>query len=191
MSVGLFVVAALLLLFSTRLGSRRLTRAIPVLLVAAYVLYPFARVSAEIPLLSRPRLHEESAQLVLESLLVNVYRSFDISSEEGVYDRLSLTVTGEQLRDVYLESRKALELENRGRARVRIDEVVVRNVRSVSRTGAAGYVIDALWTVGGSVTHFGHEHFRQNRYDALVTIVPIDDTWKIESLELIEERRLM
>ena len=100
-------------------------------------------------------------------------------------------VTGEQLVDVYLESRRALELESRGGALVRTDEVVVRDVRSVRRTNDGGFELDAVWTVGGSVNHFGHEHFRQNRYDAFITVVPSGDTWKIAGVELIDERRVL
>jgi len=74
--------------------------------------------------------------------VINVYRSFDIHSEEAIYDRLALTVTGDQLLDIYLESRKALELKNRDGARVRIEEVVVREVRSAKRSSASGYEID-------------------------------------------------
>ena len=69
------------------------------------------------------------------------------------------------------------------------DEVVVREVRSVKEAENGGYAIDAVWTVGGSVNHFGHLHFRQNRYDATITIVPIEDTWKIRSMELLQETR--
>lgn len=172
-------------------AATRLASVAPVVLVAAYLLYPFARISAEIPLISEPRLQREQAQGALEGLLVNVYRSFDIHDEQAIYDRLSLAVTGEQLLDVYLESRRALELENRGGAGVRIDEVAVREIRDVSRTEDGGFEVDALWTVGGSVSHFGHQHFRLNRYDALVEIVPDAGTWKIRAITLLEERRLM
>ena len=57
------------------------------------------------------------------------------------------------------------------------------NVRSIRETGDGGYELDTLWTVGGSVNHFGHIHFRQNQYDATITIVPVDGTWKIRGLE--------
>jgi hypothetical protein len=40
------------------------------------------------------------------------------------------------------------------------------------------------------VTHFGHRHFRQNRYDARVGIVPVEGTWKIRSIEVLEQERL-
>ncbi len=160
-------------------------------LAAAYVLYPFARAEARIPLVGELRIDRAQAADVLEGLLTNVYRCFDIHNEDLIYDRLALTVTGEQLLDVYLESRRALELENRGGARVRIDEVVVREIRAIRETEDGGYELDTLWTVGGSVNHFGHIHFRQNRYDATITIVPVDGTWKILGLELIEEKRVL
>ena len=158
-------------------------------LVAAYGFYPFVRVEATVPWIGEARIDREASTEVLERLLTNVYRCFDIHNEDAIYDRLALTVTGEQLLAVYLESRRALELENRGGARVRIDEVVVREVRSVKQVGNGGYAIDTVWTVGGSVNHFGHLHFRQNRYDATITIVPVEGTWKIRSMELLQETR--
>jgi len=44
--------------------------------------------------------------------------------------------------------------------------------------------------VGGTVTHFGHRHFRQNRYDARVALVPDDGIWKIRLIEVLNEERL-
>jgi hypothetical protein len=167
------------------------TRAAAICLVTAYLLYPFARVEAAIPIVGEARIDPEEAARVTEQLLTNVYRSLDIRNEDAIYDRLALSVTGDQLLDVYLESRRALELENRGGARVRIDEVVVREVREVRETEDGGYELDAVWTVGGSVNHFGHVHFRQNRYDATITVVPVEDAWKIRSVELVEEERVL
>jgi len=40
------------------------------------------------------------------------------------------------------------------------------------------------------VTHFGHRHFRQNRYDARLRLVPDGDVWKIASVEILDETRL-
>ncbi len=191
-SLGLALAAAILL-FATGRSGRRLPRRKMALafLVAAYFLYPFARASADIPLVSQAGLGKDEAADVLQRLLTNVYRSFDIHSEEAIYDRLALTVTGDQLLDVYLESRQALELENRGGARVRIEEVVVQEVHSVKRTSESGFEVDVVWTVGGSVSHFGHQHFRQNWYDAVIRLVPEGGVWKIESVDVAEEKRLL
>jgi len=53
-----------------------------------------------------------------------------------------------------------------------------------------GFGVRAEWTVGGMVTHFGHRHFRQNRYNALIDVVPIDGMWKIRSIEILETERI-
>ena len=87
--------------------------------------------------------------------------------EEAIYDRLAVSVTGETLTEVYLEQRRALEMEERGGARARVETVEVPEVRQVSAADKGGFVADAVWVVGGTVTHFGHRHFRQNRYDAI------------------------
>jgi len=48
----------------------------------------------------------------------------------------------------------------------------------------------ASWNVGGTVVHFGHRHFRQNRYVAHVVVVPVEGAWKIESITVLDEERL-
>jgi hypothetical protein len=128
---------------------------------------------------------------VLDDLLTNVYRAFDLRDEEAIYDRMAVSVTGEQLTEVYLENRRALELENRGGARARVDEVEVLAVDSVRRDGEGGFRVEATWNVSGSVNYFGHVHYGQNRYDAAVHLLAVDGTWKIKKNELLDERRVL
>ena len=52
------------------------------------------------------------------------------------------------------------------------------------------FVRHATLTVGGTVTHFGHRHFRQNGYDACITLVPVDASWKFHAIEVLGEKRL-
>ena len=47
-----------------------------------------------------------------------------------------------------------------------------------------------MWSVSGTVTHFGHRHFRQNRYEARVGVVPADGFWKIRSVDILDEQRV-
>ena len=63
-------------------------------------------------------------------------------------------------------------------------------VRTVEPGDSGGFITQAQWVVGGTVTHFGHRHFRQNRYDTRVAVVPVDGTWKIESIEILEQERV-
>ena len=46
------------------------------------------------------------------------------------------------------------------------------------------------WIAAGTVEHWGHSHNRRNQYDAILTLAPIDDVWKITAIELLEESRL-
>jgi hypothetical protein len=157
----------------------------------AIVSYPFVRTPFR-PLGSGPfKPTREEARAVVDGLLSNIYRSFDQREEGAVYDRLAMTVSGDQLTEIYLQSRKALELEDRGGARGRVDDVDVRDVRDVTRQEDGAFLVDAEWTVGGSVSHFGHTHHRRNGYRAVIRIAPEGDTWKIRRITVLDERRLL
>ena len=100
-----------------------------------------------------------------------------------------VSVTGEQLTDIYLEHRRALDLENRGGARARVDRVEVTQVDSVVNEADGGLTVTARWNVSGSVNHFGHTHYRRNRYAALVRLLPVDGVWKITQIDVRDEER--
>jgi len=110
--------------------------------------------------------------------------------ESAGYDRLSVSVTGDTLTEVYLEHRRALEMEERGGARARVEAVEVQAVGDVVPEAERGFAAVALWSVGGTVTHFGHRHFRENRYEASVSVVPVDDHWKIRAIDVLDEERV-
>ena len=167
-----------------RIGLARVALAIG-LLVAPMVEMTFALPSS---LGSVPSAGE--ARRILAGVLPNVYRAFEFRDESDAYDRLEVSVTGDTLSEIYLEHRRSLEMEERGGARARVESVEVPEVRQVSAAGNGGFVADATWVVGGTVTHFGHRHFRQNRYDAQVTLVPVDDNWRIHTIELFDEERI-
>ena len=166
---------------------RRIPMALAIIcVVVAIGLYPFARSALAGSGFIEPTSAE--AKEHLGGLLENVYRSFGLREEEHVYERLAKTVSGDQLSDIYLQSRRALELEARGGPRVTVDNVDILNIHSIKPCDDA-FSIDAEWTVGGSVTHFGHTHFRQNRYRAIVDIAPENGVWKIRKIKLTEKQR--
>jgi hypothetical protein len=159
-------------------------------LAAVLLLAPIGVVALPLPSTWRTVPDGREAQRILGGLLPNVYRAFEFPSESAVYDRLALSVTGDTLAEVYLEHRRAVELEERGGARARVEAVEVLEVDSVEGAEAQGFAADAVWTVGGTVTHFGHRHYRRNRYDARVTVVPEGRVWKIHTIEVLDEERL-
>jgi hypothetical protein len=159
-------------------------------LALALITAPLAQVAVALPAPFSGRISTGQARHILAGLLPNVYRAFEFRDETAVYDRLAVAVTGETLTTIYLDHRRALELAERGGARARVDAVEVLEVSDITARDDGGFEADASWTIGGSVTHFGHRHFRQNRYDARVTVVSDAGLWKIRTLEVLDQERI-
>jgi len=82
-----------------------------------------------------------------------------------------------------------MELENQGGARVKVDKVEILDIEEQGST-ETGLAYGCRWTAAGSVGHWGHIHRRINQYDAVITIEPIEEVWKITGIELREEQRV-
>jgi len=132
---------------------------------------------------------DREAEQVVSDLLRNVYRSFDYRQEGQIYDMLERSVSGALLTDIYLETRRSLELENQGGARAKVKEVTIIDGDYASADGG-GFVSHLTWNVLGSVGHWGHIHQRMNQYEARFVIRVVDGEWRITALELLQERRL-
>ena len=159
-------------------------------LVAGIVLYPFLRVSVTDHLPTTIVINKEQSTFILQNLLKNVYRSFDFKNEEDVYDKLALSLDGDLLSDIYLQTRKGMEIEKQGGARARVKDVEIIEATSESLPDELGLKFHSIWNVSGSVEHWGHKHNRVNQYEAKITVKPVDGSWKITNIDLIEEKRV-
>jgi hypothetical protein len=137
----------------------------------------------------RARLSDAEANSVVASLLHNVYRAFDFRAEEDIYDVLNKSVSGELLADIYLDTRRGLELENQGGARAKVKQIDLETV-TARPSEDGGFLADATWVVTGSVGHWGHLHQRRNKYQAKLDIRPVDGAWKLVDMEVLQEERL-
>jgi hypothetical protein len=191
-SIILFLLVLILFIISKRQVIKLINRPLLFSVVGiSFLLYPFMRSSVELPFSIMPKPSEERAKIILDGLLTNVYRSFDIRDESEIYDRLSVSVIGDQLSQIYLESRRLLELENRGGARARIDEVEILEINSIETTNDGGLKINAVWKVSGSVNHYGHTHYRQSVSNAIIHISSVESVWKLRNIEIINEQRIL
>ncbi|MCP5110651.1 MAG: hypothetical protein GY953_07435 [bacterium] len=132
---------------------------------------------------------EAEVRDAVEGLLWNVYRAFDFKEESTVYDLLAQSVDGDLLERAYLETRSALEVRKQGGARVRVTEVEVEDVQ-LSESDSGRFVARGLWTVTGSVSHWGHVHQRKNRYKAQFHVAARGGAWKLTRLEIETEERI-
>ena len=137
----------------------------------------------------RVEMNDERLNQLIGDLLHNVYRAFDYRGEELIYDVLEKSVSGELLTDIYLETRKGLELANQGGARVKVKTINIVNTELLSR-GGNRLMIAGDWNVSGSVGHWGHIHQRSNAYRANLEISEVDGVWKLTDLEILDEQRL-
>jgi len=136
------------------------------------------------------RVTDDDAQSIVTALLQNTYRAFDFKDEGAIYDVLARSSSGELLTDVYLETRRSLELENQGGARVKVKEVDVLDSDAEPLDGELGFISRLTWNVLGSVGHWGNIHTRTNQYEARLTVKSIDGAWKLTNLELLQEQRI-
>ncbi len=166
------------------LGSRPSRRV--ALTALSFVIILGVSISATI----RLSVSNDEAKQVLGTLLRNVYLAFDYRDEERIYDILAQSVAGELLTDVFLDTRRSLELENQGGARAKVKKVTILDGRYFPTDGGAGFASILEWTVLGSVGHWGHIHQRVNQYQARIVVRAEDGHWKIVELEVLQERRL-
>jgi hypothetical protein len=162
-----------------------------VLLIAAGVfLAPFARVTVRNPLAGSAAVTSADAQVIVTGLLRNVYRAFDFRDEGVIYDMLARSASGDLLTQIYLETRRALELKNQGGARAKVTDVEMLGAETTNLAEEVGFVTQCTWNVAGSVGHWGHIHQRRNQYEAVLTVKPVNGAWKVTRLELLSEQRL-
>ena len=162
-----------------------------VLVATGIMLVPNFNVSIDRPAVIAPRIGDTEAVKVLDSLLRNIYRSFDFRKEEDVYDRLATSVSGNLLTDIYLQNRKSLVVTQAGGARARVKEVTIEDVDiHPLEDRPPGLRFRAKWTALGTVGHWGHIHTRENYYEADIDVQPRDGVWKITGLDLLEEKRI-
>ena len=184
LSIGLL---ALGLIGVVRAGRRGGVVVARLLLGGAFLTAPYLPISIPLPGGSTPG--AEQAAEVAEALLTNIYRSLEQQDESAAYDRLGISVTEGALRPIFLEQRRMLDLGRRGGARARVDSVEVARIDKIEPLDDGRFRATVAWEAGGFVVHFGHRHFRQNRYEAEVDLFRVDGAWKIGRLEVLGKQR--
>jgi hypothetical protein len=170
-------------------ATKSMLGAFGILVVGALLLSPVFQVPVGQARASQ--IAEEDAKAILHSLLENVYRAFDFRDESDVYDKLAISASGDLLADVYLEHRRSMVIQQAGGAQGKVTGIEILGVEVAdSRSHDSALDFRAQWTILGTVGHWGHIHTRQNRYDAVLTLAPVEGVWKLIDLELLEEERV-
>ena len=138
---------------------------------------------------STARISPDRAREIVSGLLHNVYRAFDFRDEERIFDALDRSAEGALLEQLFLETRRGLELASQGGARAKVKQIELLALEAQPGDGG-GFVARATWNVAGSVGHWGHVHQRRNQYRAELSVAPREGAWKLVDVEILEEQRL-
>lgn len=69
--------------------------------------------------------------------------------------------------------------------------MATKNGKNIKKHDGRGFSSEIELLVSGSVSHFGHTHYRCNLKNELVVFVQDGNVWKIKDIEVIEETRLI
>lgn len=141
-------------------------------------------------------LPDDEALAVFESLHRNIYRAFDYADESEVYDALAQSVDGAMLETIYNDVYQSLIMREENNAvskvvRVEVDAMEIRPIKEGSAEfGEAAYRVHCQWQVEGLVTHFGHSHARTNAFEAVYTVAPREQGWRIVDAKILQQQRV-
>ena len=156
------------------------------LFVLSLVMIPYAKISLNNPLEEEPALEPEEAETLLKNLLHNVYISFDHHDDSLVYDRLATSISGDLLERVYLETRRSMEIKNQGGLRISVKNIDIVAL-AITEQVALETTVRCRWRVAGWIGHWGHIHQRVNEHQAMITIAPREEKWKVIKIEMLDE----
>jgi hypothetical protein len=133
------------------------------------------------------------ARHILERALSNTYHAFNLTDEDALYDRLSESVSGDLIANIYLDNRRKLTSGVQKGAKVTVREVRVLSIGSSveGKNAVEGYAYECKWAVTARVSHLQHIHYRQNIYSGIVTIRTGGENWKISRIALASEDRVI
>ena len=160
-----------------------------ILCVISYIFY----VEVPIPFAQKKSFNQPESRNLLTNLLKNTYRAFDYRSESDIYDKLAISLEGDLLREVYIQTKQSMVLENQGGIQVKLKSVDLLDVEELEddELPKDALAYKCQWVVEGDVGHWGHIHRRINQYEAVMRILPTEGSWKMYDLEIIEEQRTL
>lgn len=134
------------------------------------------------------RVSDETAGRIFDQLHTNLFRAFDYSQEEDVYDALAVSVHGPLLRKLYLQINNSLRIEEEGGAVAHIEEIQrLSGGRDREPFVENGFRYRSKWNIVGTIEHWGHIHQRTNQYDAEFDVRIVDGDWKLTSMEILDQ----
>lgn len=195
--IGAWVVLTVGILLTRRTGPRWTIALslLPIFLVGAWVSRDSAAIEGPVVTTTWPLLDDDEIDAIFVPLHTNIYRSFDYTEEEKVYDALAQSAAGDLLDELYEEIYNDLEMQlEDGAAVSRVQSVDHLDIQldawNAPDDDTMTFAVTTTWQVTGAVFHWGHSHTRTNEYKARYTIAGTPEGWRIVDTELLEQARI-
>ncbi len=168
------------------------------LFIASLLSWPLNRVTFASPIEPVPKVATDKAEAVFKTLHKNIYRSFDYHTDSDIYDALAKSADGDFLETLYRQIHQSLKMQEQGGAISRVADVkwetispeTFVNSQNQTNRDERSFAVRSTWTVAGTVEHWGHIHTRTNQYQAVFYLEPVEGTWKLTGMDLLDEQRL-
>jgi hypothetical protein len=162
-------------------------------IIISFLVLPFGHINIANPLFESHAPQGNEARLVLQQVLANTYHAFNLNDEDELYQKLSESVSGDLVANIYLDSRRRLTAGVRQGAEVSVRDVSVASVGDLieGTNPSEGFTYESKWTVVARVKHLQHIHHRKNLYTGFLTIKVEDNKWKIVDIDLKSEDRVI
>ena len=136
-------------------------------------------------------LDAEEARGVFLALHQNLYRAFEDTREEAIYEGLARAVRVDLREEVYEHLQESLTMAEEGGARAEVEDLRHHEVRLLAATAEPpAFEVEASWEVDGAVHHFGHFHRRTTAYRARYRAERAAEGWRLVAHEPLDQRRL-
>jgi len=135
---------------------------------------------------------EQQCLEVFGPLHANVYRAFDYTTEDEIYDALARSVAGGLLETLYNDIYQSLVMrEHSAVGHVTSVELLTTEIERIERVDdAPEFDVLAKWRVEGTVYHWGHSHARTTEYEARFSVRLGTDGWRITGQQVLAQRRI-
>ncbi|MCT4623418.1 MAG: hypothetical protein N4A46_07320 [Schleiferiaceae bacterium] len=132
----------------------------------------------------------DEAKALNGSILNNIYHAFDFTNESDIYDKLSLSIQGDLLAEVYIQIKQSMELEDQDGLEVNVSQIETKSAIEHEKNGHL-LAYNVQWIVNGEIGHWGHIHQRINAYQAVLYLDVFDGVWKLTDIKILNEERLI
>lgn len=135
----------------------------------------------------------EEALELFGRLHSNMYRAFESSSRDEVYELLAASVDGPILDAMYGDIYEGLILREDGGAVAQVEQVEVLerefDEALTAEMDGTGFGVRWVWRVHGRVIHFAHEHKRVERIEARYSVRASMQGWRIAGVQVLSQER--